>query len=133
METQNLLYQSSGEIPEGLYINLMNKLKIDFDANKTKVNIIVINRSIPKTVLASKLELLEYIIKISVHWPDREDVLLKINRMSYYKLKEFCISRRIPIMKVNPRWSNQEAIINTHNLDRELLRGRSYSPSVINL
>ena len=40
METQNLLHSRSNEIPEGLYIELMNKLKIDFE-NRPKQIIIL--------------------------------------------------------------------------------------------
>jgi len=133
METQNLLHERSSEIPEGLYIDLMNKLKTDFDQIKNKVTIIVINRSIAKTVLASKKELVEAIIKTSVNWPERENVLININRMSYYQLKEFCISRSTPIMKLNPRWSEQDSIIQKHDLTREMFRGPDASPNVINL
>jgi hypothetical protein len=42
METQALLYARSAEIPEGLYLELMNKLKLDFD-NKPKVRIVLID------------------------------------------------------------------------------------------
>ena len=48
METQALLYSRSGEIPEGLYIDLMNTLKIDFDNDKAKkyTNIIIVKEDI---------------------------------------------------------------------------------------
>jgi len=39
METQNLLYSRSAEIPEGLYIQLMNTLKIDFETSKKQQKI----------------------------------------------------------------------------------------------
>ena len=38
METAKLLYMRSSEIPEGLYIELMDKLKIDFENFKEKEN-----------------------------------------------------------------------------------------------
>ena len=133
METQNLLHERSAEVPEGLYIELMNKLKKDFDNAKKEVKIVVINRTIPKFIMATKIEIREIIIKASVDWPAREDTLIKINKMNYYELRKFCDSRKINIMKINPRWSNQETIINTHNINRELLTGRLFSPSVINL
>ena len=36
METQNFLYDNSSKIPEGLYIELMNKLKIDFENKESE-------------------------------------------------------------------------------------------------
>ena len=133
METQHLLFSRSGDIPEGLYLELMNKLKIDFDTTKTKTQVIVINKSIAKTVAASKKELVESVITRSVNWEDREEVLIKINRMSYWELKDFCITRQVPTMKINPRWAQQELLIGQSQVNRELLRGRGFSPSVINL
>ena len=130
METQSLLFSRSSDVPEGLYVELMNKLKIDFE-NKSKNVVIVINKSIAKTVVSSKKELIENVIKKSINWEDRENVLIKINRMSYYDLKEFCITRQVPIMKINPRWARQQQIIEKSNIDRSLFSG--LSPAAINL
>ena len=130
METQNCLYSNSKEIPEGLYIELMNKLKIDFESTKKEKSVLVINRSLAKNVLSSKKELIESIIKCSVDWEDREDVLIKINRMSYSVLKEYCISRRVPIMKVNPRWVEQERLVQNHGAIDFF---RANSPYIINI
>ena len=129
METQSVLFSHSSELPEGLYLELMNKLKIDFENKKTCI--IVINKSIAKTVLSSKKELVENVITRSLNWEDRENVLIKINRMSYWELKEFCITRQIPIMKINPRWARQQEIIQRSGVDRSFFTANS--PAVINL
>ena len=50
-ETQSFLFEHSAELPEGLYIELMNKLKIDFDKKETeqpKLSVVVIDRNIPR-------------------------------------------------------------------------------------
>ena len=131
METQNYLFSNSKEIPEGLYIELMNKLKIDFESSKTEKCVLIINRSIAKNVLSSKKELIEKIIKCSVDWEDREEVLIKINRMSYWVLKDYCIIRSVPIIKVNPRWIEQERLIQNHGTQIDFFR--TNSPSIINI
>jgi hypothetical protein len=133
METQRILFENSKDIPEGLYIELMNKLKIDFDKAKTEKSVLVINKSVAKHILYSKKELIEKVITCSVDWEDREDALIKINRMSYWKLKEYCISRGLGIMKVNPRWIEQERLIRLSGFDRELLRSRFFSPGIVNI
>jgi hypothetical protein len=100
METQRLLFENSKQIPEGLYIELMNKLKIDFDNVKTEKTILVINKSIAKHVLSSKRELIEKVITCSIAWEDREDALIRINRMSYWDLKDAIVQESI--MRVFP-------------------------------
>jgi hypothetical protein len=109
----------------------MNKLKTDFENKKTCV--IVVNKSIAKTVLSSKKELVESVITRSLNWEDRENVLIKINRMCYWELKDFCISRQVPIMKTNPRWVKQQEIIKNSGVDRSFFSGHCISPAVINL
>ena len=131
METQGLLFSRSSDLPEGLYLELMNKLKLDFENKKTCV--VVVNKSIAKTVLSSKKELVETVITRSLNWEDRENVLIKINRMSYWELKDFCITRQVPIMKINPRWVKQQEIIQRSGVDRSFFTGHCISPAVINL
>ena len=47
METQNILYNHSHEIPEGLYLQLMNSLKNDFYNHKNKqIKYIIIDTDI---------------------------------------------------------------------------------------
>jgi len=133
METQRILFENSKQIPEGLYVELMNKLKIDFDNVKTEKSVLVINKSIAKQVLSSKRELIEKVITCSINWEDREDALIRINRMSYWDLKAYCISRGLAIMKVNPRWAEQERLIQRSGMDRELLRSRSFSPGIVTI
>jgi hypothetical protein len=133
METQNLLHERSADIPEGLYLELMNKLKKDFDNNKKTVNFIIINKSIAKLVACTKIELRENIIKASIHWEDREEVLIKIIKMCYHELRKFCKLRDVQTLKINPRWQSQETLIQNSGIDRALLRDRDFSPGVINL
>ena len=131
METQNYLFSNSKEIPEGLYIELMNKLKIDFESTKKEKSVLIINKSISKNVVSSKKELIESIIKCSVDWEDREEVLIKINRMCYSVLKDYCISRGVPVMKVNPRWIEQERLMENQGTQVDFFRRNS--PSIINI
>ena len=130
METQSVLHARSDEIPEGLYLELMNKLKIDF-TNEKKHTIIVINKNIAKTVLMSKSELHQQIIKSSVSWEDREEVLLKLPGMSYWRMKDFATERKLLFMKVNKRWKEQERIIEANRLTREFFIQKS--PAVLNM
>jgi len=43
METQNVLFRRSSEIPEGLYLELMNSLKIDFENNQRPIKVIIVD------------------------------------------------------------------------------------------
>ena len=133
MNTQGLLFERSGEIPEGLYVELMNKLKTDFINNEqqSKTLIVILSKNIPKKIVMSKEELIQQIIKKSVDWEDREEVLIKINRMSYWVLKDYCIIRSVPIIKVNPRWIEQERLIQNHGTQIDFFR--TNSPSIINI
>ena len=110
MNTQNLLHDRSSEIPEGLYIELMNKLKIDFDQNQqTKTKILIINKSLPTVIARSKHELIIEIVQKSSEWNDCEEVLLKISnkRVMFSEVKKICITHGIKVSKQNPRWTNQ--------------------------
>jgi hypothetical protein len=119
MNTQNLLHDRSSEIPEGLYLELMNKLKIDFDqkqqseGNKTKV--VILNRSIPCTIARSKQELIVEIVKNSVDWVDREEILLKVSnkRVMFCEIKNIAITHHISTRKQNPRWRQQSDLYNS--------------------
>jgi len=109
METQNLLFRNSYQIPEGLYVALMNKLKIDFDESKIvkQTNVIIVNQPLPKKIVLNKADMIEQIIKASINWPDREELLLKIYKMSFKSLKKLCIDNSLPIMKSNPYFEQQ--------------------------
>ena len=119
MNTQNLLHERSSEIPEGLYIELMNKLKIDFDqkqqseGNKTKV--VVLNRSIPCSIARSKQELIVEIVQKSIDWTDREEILLKVSnkRIMFSEVKNIAITHHISTIKQNPRWRQQSDLYNS--------------------
>ena len=134
METQNLLHQRSSEIPEGLYIDLMNKLKVDFDNDKPKKQIIVIHKSIAKTIACTKCELIQQIIKKSVDWTDREEILLNLPLKSYSELKNFCCRRHgLPTMKLNPRWAENEVLIEQNHIQRNELRRGINSPGFFHI
>ena len=111
METQNLLHSRSAEIPEGLYLELMNKLKLDFDNPTVKTKYVVVDRRIPRTVAMNKSELIDSLIINSKNLINREEHLLKIHKMHYYALKSLCIENRIPTMKRNPRWTTQQELL----------------------
>ena len=114
MNTQRVIFERSSEIPEGLYLELMNKLQLDYhDVNQHKIKVLIINRSFPRTVLMNKNELLENIIKKSIDWEDRTEVLVNIIKMSWNTLRNFCKSRDLPTMKENIKWERQNDIVKT--------------------
>ena len=130
MNTQNLLFERSSEMPEGLYIELMNKLKIDFSGNKEK-NTIVVLKSIPKHVQMTKQEMIQQIVKESVGWEDREAILMYITqkRLCISDLKNICMTRKLATMKINRKWVEQEEMLAARPGLRELLKGaRSFPP-----
>jgi hypothetical protein len=117
METQTLLFSRSSEIPEQLYIELMNKLKIDFEKREkteNKTNILVINRCVPQTVPVKKHELIQAIVVASVNWEDREDILKEITQriILMSRVVEICKEHNIPTRKQNPRWEHQRELLN---------------------
>ena len=128
MNTSSILFDRSREIPEGLYLELMNSLKKDFYGEQI---IFVVNKSIPSKIVMSRDDLIQQIIKNSTNWVDREEILLKITKkrgMLYHQLKELCVERHLPIMKDNPRWVKQEEIaIQTRDEMRRI------APRIINL
>ena len=136
METQTVLFNNSNQMPEGLYIELMNKLKIDFNDNtKPKREVIVIHKSVAKTIAMTKIELQQAIIKGSIGWLDREEILLNLptRKYDYVALKDLCHRRGLPFMKLNPRWVANEALIAQSNVSREELRHSFSSPGFFHL
>jgi hypothetical protein len=134
MNTQNLLHERSADIPEGLYIDLMNRLKIDFESEKTKeTKVIVINRLLPSRISMTKYELLQQIIKNSVDWADREEILASLPRIAYFKLKELSIVRGLPVMKENPRWVAQRDTLARNRELRDMMSRASPTPFVLNI
>ena len=133
MNTQSLLFERSAEIPEGLYLELMNKLKIDFKEPLVSTKIIVVTKSLPRTVSMSKQELIQQIIKESIDWEDRENILLLITkkRTGYDEIKELCSTRKLPTMKENPRWAAQQEILTQNPEVRSFFRLPANSPNII--
>jgi len=113
MNTQNLLHDRSAEIPEGLYLDLMNKLKLDFDTKNPEPKIVIITKNLPSRIKCSKADMIQNIIKASVHWEDRDEILLQItkNRVFIKDIEHICTSRGIALMKENPRWARQQNLM----------------------
>ncbi len=134
MNTQEILFKNSAQMPEGLYIDLMKALKIDFeDHQKEKVDkVLIITNSLPRTISMTKKELILSIIAKSVEWEDRQEVLLSLMSLHYHELKELCMTRRIATMKLNTRWVNQQNLINSQNIDLQWLRNNT-SPGIVRL
>lgn len=132
MNTQNLLFENSSKMPEGLYLELMNRLKLDFDNDQTKSKVVIINKNLPSTIQISKQEMIQNIIKNSKDWEEREEVLLKISakRVFINIIKDICISRGLPTMKLNPRWVEQQTILEQYSPELMNLMRRS-SPTVM--
>jgi hypothetical protein len=132
MNTQEILFKNSAQIPEGLYVDLMKALKIDFD-NKEKVDkVLIITNSLPRTISMTKKEMILSIIAKSVDWEDRQEVLLSLMSLHYHELKELCMTRRIATMKLNARWVHQQNLINSQNVDLQWLRTHA-SPGIVRL
>ena len=113
-----MLFERSAEMPEGLYIDLMNQLKLDFDKNKEEVLVIVIPTCIPKHIVIRKMEMVQNIIRDSVNWADREEILLKITgRCLYSEVKDICLVKGLPTMKINPRWRQLSYTLNRDQLN----------------
>jgi hypothetical protein len=134
MNTQEILFKNSAQMPEGLYIDLMKALKIDFeDHQKEKVDkVLIITNSLPRTISMTKKELISSIIAKSVEWEDRQEVLLSLMSLHYHELKELCMTRRIATMKLNARWVHQQNLINSQNVDLQWLRTHA-SPGIVRL
>jgi hypothetical protein len=134
MNTQEILFKNSAQMPEGLYVDLMKALKIDFeDHQKEKVDkVLIITNSLPRTISMTKKELILSIIAKSVEWEDRQEVLLSLMSLHYHELKELCMTRRIATMKLNARWVNQQNLINSQNVDLQWLRTHA-SPGIVRL
>jgi hypothetical protein len=111
MNTQNFLYENSDKMPECVYLELMNKLKTDFEEKEKSPTILVLKKSLPSMILKSKAELLHDIIRHTVTWQNREDVLLKIVKMCYWELREFCKKHKLPRMRENPQWKEQSETV----------------------
>lgn len=113
METQSLLFARSDEMPEGLYLELMNKLKIDFENKPViKKEVLIINASLPRYIQIKKVDLIQLIVKESIDWDDREEILLKLtSKISMYDVKSICYNKQIPVTHLNPRWVKQQELI----------------------
>ena len=135
MNTQHLLFERSSEMPEGLYIELMDKLKIDFKDSEKKTTIITVTRGLPKHIQMTKHELIQQVIKESVGWEDRENILLYVTgkRLLVSELKVLCTTRKLPIMKLNPKWVIQEEMFNQHPEIREMLTIARRFPPVFSI
>ena len=137
MNTQHLLFERSSEMPEGLYIELMNKLKIDFGENngQKKTTVITVTNGLPKHIQMTKHELIQQVIKESVEWVDRENILLYVTgkRLRVSDLKELCITRKLRTMKLNPKWMKQEEMFNEHPEFREMLRNARRFPPIFSI
>jgi hypothetical protein len=90
MNTQSYLFDVKESIPEGIYLELMNKLKIDFDNPPPKK---------VKPVPYKKSELLIIIGQKSITWTNRDIVLSQIAKLNMTQLKSWCKRNNIPITK----------------------------------
>lgn len=80
----------------------------------------------------SKQEMIQNIIKNSKDWEDREELLLEISakRVFINRIKDICINRGLPTMKPNPRWIEQQTILEQYSPEWMNLMRRS-SPTVM--
>jgi hypothetical protein len=113
-ETQSFLFEHSAELPEGLYIQLMNKLKIDFDKKETeepKLSVVVIDRNIPEYIAIKKKVLIDSLIKKSETFENRTQFIQELMRKDYYSIKALCKVHNIDTQKENPNWKRQSEAV----------------------
>jgi hypothetical protein len=113
-ETQSFLFEHSEELPEGLYIQLMNKLKIDFDKKETeepKLTIVVIDRNIPAYIAIKKKDLIDSLIKKSETFENRTHFIQDLMRKDYTTIKALCKVHQIDTQKENPKWKRQSEAV----------------------
>ena len=112
MNTQNFLFNNSDKLPEGLYLDLMNKLKLDFETTKEQQSptLVILNKSLPSKIQVRRAVLINTIVKESIDWLDREEILAKITsehvRPEY--ISKICKEHNIPTTCENPRWIRQQ-------------------------
>jgi hypothetical protein len=113
-ETQSFLFEHSAELPEGLYIELMNKLKIDFDKKEIeqpKLSVIVIDRNIPSYIAIKKKVLIDLLITKSETFEHRTQFIQELMRKDYRAIKLLCKIHNIDTQKENPNWKRQSAAV----------------------
>ena len=115
MNTQSFLFENSSQIPEGIYIELMNRLKLDFEKKESEpeLSVVVIDRNIPETIAVCKNQLIDSLIKKSetfenrTDMPNRTQFIQDLMRADYKSIKLLCKTHRIPLRKQNPDWKRQ--------------------------
>jgi hypothetical protein len=100
METQRHLFEHSAEIPEGLYLDLMNKLKLDFDKPPT----IVYRNKLPQWIPMNKSDMLQMIIDKTNDYPDKNNIIKRAIAMRVHTLKRFCLTNDWYTFKKNPKY-----------------------------
>ena len=140
MNTQTLLFERSSDMPEGLYIELMNKLKLDFEKKEETTEVksvaVVINRSIAKYVQMKKSVMIQSIVKASIDSPDREELLLKLTteRLLLSDVKDLCFKYKLSTMCINPRWTRQQLLMTQYpSLNLHNTRLRTAAPEILNI
>jgi hypothetical protein len=107
METQKYLFEHSAELPEGLYLELMNKLKIDYDnpvAPVVQTVVKTVYLSISKWVPKNRADFLQMIIDKTVDYPNRDEILKRTVTMQVYQLRRYCQTNSWDVTKLNPKW-----------------------------
>jgi len=97
MNTQTYLFDNKESIPNGLYVDLMNKLKLDFETAPKK--------KVPHYLPMNKTDILLAIGQHSINWANRDVVLAQVAKKDLRHLKSFCKSNGIDTKKVNPEWT----------------------------
>jgi len=96
MNTQSYLFENKETIPDGLYVDLMNKLKLDFDTAPKK--------KVPYYINMLKSELL---INVGQHNRNlHEDTRTEIVHMDVKQLRKFCKENHLETKKRNPEYTN---------------------------
>ena len=88
MNTQSYLFEIKESLPDGIYLELMNKLKLDFD-NPPQHKV--------KMVPYKKNELLMLIGQKSVNWSNRDLILAQVAKYNMVNLKNWCNTNGVPI------------------------------------
>jgi len=101
VETQKYLFDHSAELPEGLYIELMNKLKIDFDNGPTKI---VYAYPIKRYIKMNKADILHMILDKITDYPDKDEIIKHIMVANVAALTRYCNVKHWGTTKKNPKF-----------------------------
>jgi hypothetical protein len=68
---QSYIFENSEKFTNEVYVELMDKLQIDYN-NRNKKEVIIINRSVSSQIVMKKKDMIKYLITESIAWNDKK-------------------------------------------------------------